>query len=904
MISRSIALGILALFSALAIPVLQANPSGEQVIAGDVDISRAGSTLTVNQGSDRAIINWQDFSIGAGQLTQFVQPSANSAALNRVTGSNVSSIYGTLQANGQIYLINPNGIAIGPTGVINTQSFIASTLDVTNEEFLAGGDMTFRHSHPRANVQIVNLGSISADGGDIVLIAQEIDNRGSLNAGRTVGLAAGSEVLLTTTGDERLFIQAGSRAGSVQNSGLIEATMAELKAAGGNEYALAINNTGLVRATGAEKVGGRIILRADGGVVKNEGEIIASDTTGDVGGTVQVSAEEIVLAADSLIDASGTESGGSITIGGEFRGEAVGDAPNAESVVVEEDAQLYADGGEGRIILWSDGTTVFEGAIFAGGQGFVEVSGKQFLHFAGTVDTDGGTLWLDPFDYIIDAIAAGNIVTALGSNNVVINTNLDDGTQGSQGVGTADGDITVNSDMFYDSAFDLTFLAIGDVQFNASVQNRAETGGGDINVVSGWDGTTAFDATTFLAEDVISTTLFGTGGTSIQLGDGSQAVAVAVGSRSGDTNVFGYDVNLQAKNGSGMGRFAQIGFNATDQGAAYSITGDINVRATNDITATGGDTTSYVYAQIGHVGADIDPDPGIEASVDADISITAGNDITFRAGNGFFAYAQVGHGGRGAWGDFQGEILISHANEVTFAAGGINDTYAQLGHGGVLAVGNHSGTITINEAGDLNFEGGSDFSAYAQLGHGGREADGNHNGDITITQAGALMFIGGIDIQTYAQLGHGGPNVTGNLSGTITITNATDLIFTSGTGFNAYAQLGHGGFSADGTFAGGIDVTANGSVNLTGAGGADRYARIGHGDQVGNGDTNTVSGDIRLVVASDLSLNDANTQIGHQTDAGTYTSGDTVIGVGRTFTAAAGSRLDSATNVAAGDSAG
>ena len=106
---------------------LRANPQGEQVVAGSADFSRSGSTLQITT-SDKVIINWGDFSIGSGEITRFLQPSSTSSALNRVISGNPSSILGSLQANGQIYLINPNGILVGGGARINCASFIASTL--------------------------------------------------------------------------------------------------------------------------------------------------------------------------------------------------------------------------------------------------------------------------------------------------------------------------------------------------------------------------------------------------------------------------------------------------------------------------------------------------------------------------------------------------------------------------------------------------------------------------------------------------------------------------------------------------------------------------------------------------------------------------------------------------------
>jgi len=272
---------------------LVANPAGQVVISGGADVTQQGSTLTVHQTTDRAVIQWQDFSIGHGELTQFVQPSATSAVLNRVAGENISTLDGTLLANGQVFLINPHGVIVGSTGVINTAGFTASTLDVADAEFLRGGDLRFFASGTGPAGEIVNLGKISALQGDVVLIARQVTNAGEIHAPNGMAaLAAGSEVLVKASGEERVFVQpaAGGQDGRVDNQGAIQAATAELKAAGGNEYALAINNTGTVRATGVERRGGRVFLSAGGkGGIASSGRVTARRSDGG-GGQVRARA--------------------------------------------------------------------------------------------------------------------------------------------------------------------------------------------------------------------------------------------------------------------------------------------------------------------------------------------------------------------------------------------------------------------------------------------------------------------------------------------------------------------------------------------------------------------------------------------------------------------------------------
>ncbi len=405
-------LAVLLLASLCHPGALRANPTGGRVVAGQAAISTNGSTLTVNQLSDRAILHWQDFSIPAGNTTTFVQPSAASAALNRVTGGNPSALHGRLQANGRIYLVNPNGILVGPGGVVDTAGFLASTLDVSDSEFLSGGDLTFKGGSAAA---VVNLGKIGASEGDVILIARTVENHGEIDAPRgTAALAAGNEVLVKASGEERVFVQpeSGRSDAQVNQAGKIRAATAELKAAGGNEYSLAIRHGGETRATGVERRGGRVFLSAGGkGGIAHSGTIAARQSGGG-GGRVKIEAQHVELAAGSRIDASasGKGDGGEVLVGGGYQGQ---DATlrNAETVTVEEGALIISDaaseGKGGTVIVWSDDTTVFGGTISArggdisGDGGFAEVSGKNHLSMSGFADLRAangafGTLLLDP----------------------------------------------------------------------------------------------------------------------------------------------------------------------------------------------------------------------------------------------------------------------------------------------------------------------------------------------------------------------------------------------------------------------------------------------------------------------------------------------------------------------------
>jgi trimeric autotransporter adhesin len=459
---RTIKLAIKVLTAAVGLttlPILNiplyANPAGEAVVGGSASFDRNGSTLNITT-SDRAIINWQDFSIGLGETTRFLQPSSTSAALNRVVTGNPSSLLGNLEANGQIFLINPNGILVGNGATINTSSFIASTLDVSNEEFMAGKDMTFSGS---STASINNQGNIQALNGDIFLIANQVDNSGSLTASKGLaGIAAAEEVLIKHTGDERVFVKAPGLQTygltGIQNAGAISAAQVELKAASSNPYSLAINNQGVIRATGTKELNGRVLLVGNGGTIQNSGDIHASledgtgghiavaagrnadrtatvistgtiDASGTKGGSIEITGDQVGLTDQAVVNASGTTAGGTILVGGGFQGND-SDVQNAKATFVGKDVSLRADatgteGDGGEVIVWADEVTRYFGDIKANGAGsgkggFVEVSGKEHLIFDGTINAGfNGSILLDPRDLFIgDTGPDDSLVLATG----------------------------------------------------------------------------------------------------------------------------------------------------------------------------------------------------------------------------------------------------------------------------------------------------------------------------------------------------------------------------------------------------------------------------------------------------------------------------------------------------------
>jgi filamentous hemagglutinin family protein len=255
-------------------------PAGGHFVAGTGTISGGATSLTVDQSTPRGIIDWNSFSIGNGNRVTFNNGSG--ATLSRVTGGNPSVIMGALSATGSLYLINPQGIVVGPSGVVATGGrFVASTLDTDNAAFMAGADLKLTGS---SKAQVLNLGRIGSTRGDVFLVAaDEIDNYGTISAPQgTAELAVGQRILLhDSSTSAQVSVLVGS-AGSVFNRGTIDAAQVNLQAADGNVFALSGNHEA-IRATGTATRDGHVWLVADRGLVKLGGNVDAKNADGSGG---------------------------------------------------------------------------------------------------------------------------------------------------------------------------------------------------------------------------------------------------------------------------------------------------------------------------------------------------------------------------------------------------------------------------------------------------------------------------------------------------------------------------------------------------------------------------------------------------------------------------------------------
>ena len=433
----SVAVALACVFAASQ---AQANGTVPTVVSGQVGFSTLGGSLNITN-SPGAIINWQGFSIGAGETTRFIQQSSASSVLNRVIGSDPSVILGTLISNGRIFLINPSGILFGQGSRIDVSGLVASTLNLSNPDFLAGR-LNFA-SNPLAG-KVENQGSITTpSGGSVYLVGSNVTNSGIINSPQgDVILAAGQSVNIFDSSTPGVRVEITASDNAAVNLGEILAQSGEI-----GIYGAALRNAGIINA---DQVGrdasGTIVLRAkqdvtletgsritangeQGGEITIQSEtgttlvsgMIEAKATGDVagnGGTVQLLGNQVGLVKAS-VDVSGMTGGGTVLIGGDLHGANTA-VQNASATYISADSTITADaianGSGGKVIVWSDDTTRYYGNISArggvqrGNGGFTEVSGKKNLVFGGYVNLRApngraGTLLLDPYNLTIQAAA-------------------------------------------------------------------------------------------------------------------------------------------------------------------------------------------------------------------------------------------------------------------------------------------------------------------------------------------------------------------------------------------------------------------------------------------------------------------------------------------------------------------
>lgn len=567
-----------------------AGPTGGVAVEGGIAIGAMNNNqMVITQALQKGIINWTDFSIDAGELVQFVQNAGNdSVTLNRVLGSQVSNIQGALQANGNIFLINPNGIVFGAGSTIDVAGLLATTFDVDDQSFLNGGDLNFSQVDGAALASISNQGTITADsGGFVYLVAPNVDNSGHViaNVG-TVTMAAGNRFTVNLQGSnlinfsvsaDALTAATGDALTGVNNSGIVQAQTVLLQ---GNSasglMSSVVNNSGIIEATDLTLSGAKIV---------QDGSVSATTAT--------------LAATDSITTGSSSTTAGTLNLSVSAEGASIG----SEEAALRVDADvLNATAASGHVLVTDVDGGVALGEVKAGTD---DAGGSVVITAQGGSITSADTSKTNVSGYSAKFVADG----AVGTDSDAVNTKV-----GVLSASTQDGGINVNNE---------GAVILGDVIAREAISingqpsiSGALDNSGSVTLSNGSAGTKNIKVKA--SESVILTGTVSATNTLDVTSDTGSILAAQPG-----TQLVGRTVNLTA--GGGVGDAAQT--LSTQSNTVNAAAGDGGVYLTESngltvgtITAAGTDNNVVLNATQGNITVD---------------SITAtGGNVELTAGNG------------------------------------------------------------------------------------------------------------------------------------------------------------------------------------------------------------------------------------------------------------------------------
>lgn len=699
----------IALFC-FSLSALWALPQTPMVREGDVQFLNGSSQALEMQTSDRAIIDWQDFSIELDELVTIHQPSATSALLNRVIEANPSRLLGSLKADGQVILINPHGLLVGRDAQINTGSFIASTLDLQNDCFLANKELKFVGD---GFAVVENYGTIQTQMGPAALVGNQVIQNGSIEAkDGLAGLFSANEFIIRPDSSSPIYVRSKTYNSENPFEGAFHVSM--------------------------------------------EGTITAKD--------VYVLGDWIWLKDGSKIDSSG----GQVLVGGDYRGQN-SNLQNSSNVFFAKDAHITADslaqGNGGKVILWSNGANVSLGSISSrggsngGDGGFVEVSGLASYMMRSPVDVTapfgiGGHILLDPTDVTITGADLNDLplpvcpaaTYAFTANTATIDVGYLNGTllatagctvtittsnafpapplggtiTVASAIGwatsanlilNADQDIIANANILSTSNGNTTLTAARNITVNGVLVQNTSIGNVTLNATGGGGSTILLTATpSFVAVgSAFGTTTVNAPGATLSLvgggvaGQNATLGSIAAVSPSGPINVISGDINLLPNIQDNT--FARIGHGNAIAGSTSNFSGDITVNSSGIITLfcpfNPGNSPEGASATIGHGDIVNSDNTGMSTTgnisvAGAALNMTGGGDIV-NPNNLQMNWARIGHG-----------------------------SWRQPTVGGFI-----TGNIDVNITGDINMAGGLGTGCGCRIGHGPGETNFGGYGAIT-----------------------------------------------------------------------------------------------------------------------------------------------------------------------------
>ena len=658
-------------------------PQGGEITSGSGSIQTPNAqTTVVNQQSQTLSINWQSLNLSADELLRFEQPSSEAAALNYIFDQQPSEILGRIEANGRVFLMNPNGIVFGESARINVGALVAGSLQVDFDSLNDNGEFSFT----TGTGLVENAGQIVVqEGGSVALVGQTVVNSGTISArlgkihlltADTATLSFDRDGLIQFSVQRETLENALGAESAINNTGSLQAdggyVVLESRAAN-DIYNNVINNEGLIQANRISNEGGVVRLEGWGGNVIHSGDINVVGINDARGGDVVILGDRVGILGDATINASGDTGGGNIAVGGFRRGTG---EHVAEFTQAGGDTRIQADaintGQGGEVVLWAEDTTWASGGISAtggaisGDGGFVEISGKQGMVVNASVDLSAsngalGTLLLDPTDITIYDQADG----PQGNDGL-----LPDLSNTTQGAGTFDigelalealasnsnlvleatNNITINDladntlAFAIDSGGSITFSAdtdsTGGGSFTMDASDTISTQGGSLSISGAGVTLGSLDTDGPGVDGVI--TVNSTGSVVMDSANsGTEALTVAIDTDANGTETLNFTGTLAGSSvslqGGGNGGDTLIAPNLPNAWVINALnSGTLNGASFSDFpNLTGGsDDDSFTVTGIGSIdgqfdgGADVTGDTVDYAGATGVVSVTLNTDVT------------------------------------------------------------------------------------------------------------------------------------------------------------------------------------------------------------------------------------------------------------------------------------
>ena len=650
-------------------------PDVQNVAAGDVSFEHHDSTMDIT-ASDRSIINYNTFNIASQETVNFIQPSSTATVLNRIFQGSPSEIFGNLNANGIIFLINTSGIIFGRDASVNVGGLIASALDIADNDFLSGNYHFFRDSGVNP-ATVINEGDIRASqGGSVALIGGAVKNAGTIDAYLgSIALASGDQVTVSFTPDQLISVAVdegtsqevigpdGERiASGVENTGTVSANGGVVKLQAKQVLDIfdqAVNQQGVVEARSVAVRHGVVELAGEGGTVVNEGTVDVSGTEENSNaGAVDIQGKEIIHRGTILANAEDSGMAGDVKV------------ISTDLTLLGETSRIEAKGlsgisGGGNIIINStDGVTDFargavidvSGGALGGDAGFVELSGRGMI-LEGEIHGDaaegytGGTLFIDPLNIIISSSGTDGVSGGDSPNGVPDESYGEDSSTTLTFNPSSGGAFTGFNQIYLQATNNITILtpfdvptAVGgsgsanlkleagnDINVNASVStankaielyannnitiagNVSTTGSGILTIRADYDNS-GVGALTQSAGTLISTT-----GAAITLSAGGDMTLASVSNGSGSISATSNNGSIYSQTGGSMVTGSILTFTADNNiGASGSSIGTTATSITANSTVDGdiflAETNGVTLNSV--------------RTVDGAITVTAGGSVT------------------------------------------------------------------------------------------------------------------------------------------------------------------------------------------------------------------------------------------------------------------------------------